>query len=175
MIWFTSDEHYGHKNIIKYCDRPYAFVKDMDEAIIGNFNSRVKPGDTVYHLGDFTLKNYDYAIKYMHQLNGYHFFIKGSHDSWLTEGGECGGSYLKEIKEEGKTIVLCHYAMRRWPKSHYGAWHLYGHSHGTLPSYGLSYDVGVDNNNFYPVSFEQLKEIMKNKKIEETNEIAANN
>jgi len=171
MIWFTADEHYGHTNIIKYCNRPFSSIEEMDKTIIDNFNAKVKSGDAVYHLGDFTLKEYERAKEYMHKLNGCHFFIIGSHDKWIVEGGECRGTYLKEIKENGKVIVLCHYAMRVWPKSHYGSWHLYGHSHGKLLSYGLSYDVGVDNNNFFPVSFDEIKEKMKTMEIADVGRI----
>ena len=58
------------------------------------------------------------------------------------------------------SITLCHYAMRSWERSHYATWHLYGHHHGKLPPYGLSFDVGVDCWNFYPVSLDQVKEKM---------------
>jgi hypothetical protein len=60
-------------------------------------------------------------------------------------------------------ITLCHWCMRVWPKSHYNSWHLYGHSHGKLPSEGKSHDVGVDNNNFYPLSLIEITKIMKYK------------
>jgi calcineurin-like phosphoesterase family protein len=162
-IWFTSDEHYWHTNIIKYCNRPFSSVEEMNNVIINNFNSRVSQEDTTYHIGDFTLKNNPIAVDIMQKLNGKHYFIKGSHDSWAKD--EILSPYMKEIKVDGVTIVLCHYAMRVWPKSHYGSLHLYGHSHGKLPSYGLSYDVGVDNNNFFPVSFEEIKEKMKTMEV----------
>jgi len=67
----------------------------------------------------------------------------------------------KRIYEQ--VVVVCHYAMRVWPKSHYNSWQLYGHSHGRLGGIGKQYDIGVDNNNFYPVSFNEICEIMQNK------------
>jgi len=67
---------------------------------------------------------------------------------------------------EGQTVVALHYAMRTWPQSHYGSWQVFGHSHGNLPPIGLQWDVGVDNNNFYPVSFDELKIIMEKRKKE---------
>lgn len=155
MIWFTSDEHYGHTNIIKYCNRPFSSVEEMNAAIIDNLNSKVDKNDQVFHLGDFCLKLFfPYGNNILSQLNGSHSFIKGSHDKGIR------ADYIQEIKIEDKTIVLCHYAMIVWPKSHYDSWHLYGHSHGKLPSYGLSYDVGVDNNNYFPISYEEIKNKM---------------
>jgi calcineurin-like phosphoesterase family protein len=72
-------------------------------------------------------------------------------------------SYNQAIGESinGQYIWCSHYAHRVWNLSHHGSWHIYGHSHGSLPPIGLSWDVGVDNNNYFPVSFDQLSEIMK--------------
>jgi len=69
-------------------------------------------------------------------------------------------SDIKQINIQCISIVLCHYAMKVWPKSHYNSWHLYGHSHGHIQNQGKSFDVGVDCNNFTPLSFEQVKEKM---------------
>jgi len=157
MYWFTADEHYGHFNIIKYCNRPFASVIEMDETIIKNHNAIVNLSDTVIHVGDFTLGKKERAGLYIKQLKGNHVFIQGSHDYWLKNAVQ-----IWERTIEGIHIVACHYAMRRWSKSHYGSWQIYGHSHGNLQPEGLQYDVGVDNNNFYPVSFEDLKKIMQN-------------
>jgi len=155
MYYFISDEHYGHKNIITYSNRPFRTIEEMDETLISNHNSLVTDKDTVIHAGDFTL--FHQAGKYISQLNGHHFFIRGSHDYWLK------GSNVHEIWErniDGHYIVVCHYAMRVWPRSHYNSWLLFGHSHGKLPPIGKQHDIGVDNNNFYPVSFKQIITIM---------------
>jgi calcineurin-like phosphoesterase family protein len=64
----------------------------------------------------------------------------------------------KEIK--GFYVVVCHFAMRVWPRSHFNSWQLYGHSHGKLPPIGKQWDIGVDNNDFYPVSFNKICEII---------------
>lgn len=85
--------------------------------------------------------------------------MRGSHDYWLKDSAhELWSDYI-----DGQYVVVCHYAMRTWPKSHYNSWQLYGHSHGSLLPLGKQWDIGVDNNNFYPVSFEKIKEIMKKK------------
>lgn len=152
---FISDEHFGHYNIIKYCNRPFKSVEEMDETIIKNHNEIVSKNDIVIHAGDFTLEKKEKAWEYVNRLNGTHIFLQGSHDYWLK-----GDNKHKQIWEktiEGQHIVVCHYSMRVWPRSHYGSWQLYGHSHGNLPPLNNQYDIGVDNNNFYPVSFDKLK------------------
>jgi len=154
--FFTSDTHYGHKNIIKYCSRPFANVTEMDEALIANHNAKIRPDDEVWHLGDFSFDRK--PAKYFHRLNGKKFLIKGNHDGKEVLNLPWDGLFdYKELKIEGQLIVLIHYGMRVWNQSHRGSWHLYGHSHGTLPAHGLSFDAGVDPNNYVPLSFDEVK------------------
>lgn len=155
MLWFTSDEHYGHSNIIKYCDRPFANADEMAQEIINRHNSLVSQGDHVYHLGDVTFQLE--AEWYIRQLNGIHHLILGNHDHNSFHKRQRPGVYqsiqeAKQVNWNGYKFYLSHYACRTWPNSHRGALHLYGHSHGTLPGFGRSMDVGVDTNNFYPYS-----------------------
>jgi calcineurin-like phosphoesterase family protein len=179
MIFFTADLHYGHKNILKYTNRPYETIESMDQDYIGRWNKRVKHSDTVYHLGDFTMLGEVGAIRYFNVLNGHISIVPGGHDKrWITDVGKQeiiskSGHLIKTLPPlvtvefsilgdkglEKKPIVLCHYAMRVWDRSHYGSWHLFGHSHGMLPSYHNSLDVGVDT---FPdlVSLEELPELM---------------
>jgi calcineurin-like phosphoesterase family protein len=154
--FFTADEHYGHKNILRYCRRPFASAEEMGQELIRRHNEVVGADDTVIHAGDFTLLKKTEAEKYLRQLRGHHCFLRGSHDRWL---GKAAPAML-ELTIEGQCIVVCHYAMRVWPRSHYNSWQLFGHSHGKLDPVGKQWDIGVDNNNFYPVSFEQLRAIM---------------
>lgn len=160
-VFFTADEHYGHKNIIKYTGRPFSSVEEMDEAMIKNHNEVVGKGDTVFHLGDFcpfkTLE--DVNRVYMPRLNGAHIFLMGSHDQWLLRRRD-NAPYIIERMFNEQFIVMCHYAMRTWARSHYNAFQIYGHSHGKLAPVGKQHDVGVDNNKFFPVSFEELTTIM---------------
>jgi len=155
--WFTSDEHFGHANIIEYCNRPFESVEEMDYAIIERHNEVVGKDDTVIHLGDFTLKSKEIANSYISKLNGNHIFIQGSHDKWMDDDHH----EIWEKKIEGIHIVGCHYAMRVWGQSHYNSWQLFGHSHGRFQGVGKQMDVGVDTHNFYPYSFDEIKEIMK--------------
>jgi len=151
MYYFTADEHYGHINILKYCNRQFKDVSRMDNELIKNHNSLVKENDTVFHLGDFTLKNAEIADQYISRLNGKHIFLKGSHDNWNKDL-----PYILEFKDGDTHIVMCHYAMRVWPRAHYGSIQLYGHSHGKLEPIGKQYDVGVDNNDYRPVSLDKI-------------------
>jgi len=163
-FWFTSDEHYGHKKVIEYSNRPFSSIEEMDETIINNHNSIVGKDDITIHAGDFTLWKNIKGIyeKYINRLNGKHIFIRGSHDYWL-KGKDAHEIWEKNIYVAGNRyhIVVCHYAMRVWPRSHYNSFQLYGHSHGRLSPEGKQHDVGVDNNNFFPVSDIQIIEIMK--------------
>ena len=154
MYFFTADQHYGHANVIKYCKRPFKDVQEMDATLIRNHNEVVTADDTVVHAGDFTLAKREIAEGYIRQLNGHHIFISGSHDRWL---GKNHNIQIWERTIDGTHLVACHYAMRTWSRSHYGSFHLHGHSHGNLPSIGRSLDVGVDCHGFYPVSFDEIK------------------
>jgi calcineurin-like phosphoesterase family protein len=164
MYFFTSDEHYGHKKIIEYCNRPFETVEEMDETIISNHNEVVSRGDIVIHGGDFTLwKNVEGIYRnYINRLNGQHVFLKGSHDYWL-KGKNNLTRWERNITINGKKyyFVVDHYAGRVWPRSHYNSFQLYGHSHGNLPPVGKQHDIGVDNNNFYPLSENQILMIME--------------
>ena len=157
--WFTADTHFNHSGIIRHCLRPFGCVEDMNEAIIVRWNDRVKPGDFVYHLGDFGWNKCDDIIR---RLGGQKFLIVGSHDA---EGSRlkkywCQITPMKSIKIGIQTVVLTHCAMRIWEKSHYGSWHLYGHSHGRSDPWGKSFDVGVDTHNFFPYSWDEVVEKM---------------
>lgn len=158
MIFWTSDEHLGHTNIIKYCGRPFASVEEMDEELIRRHNEVVTEKDTVIHVGDFTLIQNENAVikKYVTRLNGINIFLRGSHDRWL--GEEAKSDWEGTV--EGQYIFAYHYACRVWSRSHYGSWQVHGHSHSRLLPLGKQHDVGVDNNDFRPVSFLRLKEIM---------------
>lgn len=156
-MFFTGDTHFNHAMVIGYCGRPFSTVQENDETIIKRWNSKIKPGNLVYHLGDFGLgRNLSEIIK---RLNGKIILIKGNHD-WNLTKNDLALFYevhnILEVKYDHMPITLCHYAMRAWNKSRYGAWHLFSHSHGRLPSLGKSFDIGVDNNNYYPLSIDEV-------------------
>ena len=159
MIYFTSDTHFGHANIIKYCNRPFSCVETMNECMLKGINDVVKEDDTLYHLGDFAWRETAKEIRDQIKCRDMHL-IWGNHDKANIADLFSSNHKLLELAIEGQEIVLCHYPMRAWNRSHYGSWNLFGHVHGTLDGFlnGKSLDVGVDSHNFKPWSFEQLKE-----------------
>ena len=161
QYFFTADEHYGHDKPFIYQARGFPSVEEMDETLIANHNEVVSDRDTVIHGGDFSLYSKtreDVHKKYVMRLNGNHIFVKGSHDYWLRGWHD---PQILEIKMKKAHIVICHYCMRTWPRSHYNSWHLFGHSHGRLEPIGKRWDITVDNNNFYPLAFWEIRNIMK--------------
>ncbi len=159
-IYYTSDTHYNHTNVIRFNDRPFTSVDEMNEAMIKNWNSVVGHHDTVYHLGDFAFdKN---PGQYFYRLNGKKNLITGNHDKNATKNLPWDSvNGLLEISDHNLKIVLCHYGMRVWNRSHHGAIHLYGHSHGRLPGSDQSLDVGVDSWDYTPVTMVQILERLK--------------
>jgi calcineurin-like phosphoesterase family protein len=158
-IWFTSDHHFGHKRIIELANRPFESVEAMDEEMIARWNDKVSKGDMVYHLGDFAFADH---TPYLIRLNGQKRLILGNHDHSnrvnKAKGWATVDSLLHITLPDKTPVVLCHYAMRVWSRSHHGAIHLYGHSHGNLTGDRQCCDVGVDCWNFEPVSIEDIRE-----------------
>lgn len=173
MIYFTSDLHLGHINIIKYCSRPFSSVEEMDGELIKRWNSVVTKKDTVYILGDFAFyKDQQKTINVINKLNRAEMhLILGNHDKHMKahvkEKFTSCGSYKEiyvadsEAYNQRQFIVLMHYAMRTFNKSGHSAFQLFGHSHGTLPGNSQQLDVGVDCWDYTPCSYEQIKEKLK--------------
>ncbi len=158
--FFTSDEHYGHANVIRFNNRPFKDVYDMTERLIENHNSKVSDSsnNTTIHCGDFHWSNTrKEAQKVIDRLNGNHVFLMGSHDKWLKNSPH---HETWEHRINGQPVICGHYSMRVWAKSHYGSWHLFGHSHGKLGSFGKSFDCGVDSHDYFPLTFDEVRGIM---------------
>jgi calcineurin-like phosphoesterase family protein len=157
-------------------------LKLHDDTMIDNINKMVMPNDFLYHLGDFCMGGYEDYKSYRDRINCNNIYlIKGNHD---TKDKKIESLFLKirdlyKVTWSNQKIILCHYPMLRWDNSHYGAWHLYGHCHGSLAPFLvdhgldtklLSMDVGVDCNNYAPVSFDTVKKIMEYKDFIPINE-----
>ena len=150
--------------MIQYCNRPFANVEEMNEALIKNWNDRVKPGEVIYVIGDFALvKSPQEVMAFTKRLNGQKFLIQGNHDRFAKQKRDDNYGFVKiipyhEIKVDHQKVVMCHYAFKTWNGSHRGSWNLHGHSHGTLPRdmNARQLDVGVDCQNYRPISFEEV-------------------
>ena len=185
-IWFTSDLHFGHQNIIRFCKRPWKTTEDMDWNLIQNWNSVVKPDDLVFNLGDFAFATNARWKELLSQLNGHHYLILGNHDITRWPGDKImelfeGVSHQMILKIDGRTVYLNHYPYLcfggawREPKS--AVYQLFGHVHSNPNCGGMDtdrlvnlfpyqYDVGVDNNNYTPISWQQVQEIIQ-KQVED--------
>ena len=178
--WFTADTHFGHGNIIKYSNRPFRSANHMDEVIIKNWNEKVNKEDVVYHLGDFGFTRkvgfdlFSVVKNIINKLNGQINLLLGNHDyqNYNQKALSLFASVadVREKNINGIRVVMCHYPMIVWPGKHKGSIMLCGHSHNNLPAtrkdskyIGKILDVGVDGNNYYPYSFEDVIKIMNTK------------
>ena len=169
MIWFTADTHFGHKNIIRFCDRPFKDIYEHDTKIATYWNDVVSEKDIVYHLGDlafFNNRNKNAIIDLVNTLNGKKYLIPGNHDRKIglikdkTQFTVLPPYHELNVKDEelGKaTIILCHYPFERWNKAHYGSFHLHGHCHGVIKNKKSRMDVGIDAVGYTPISLNDIK------------------
>lgn len=170
-IWFTADTHFGHANIIKYCNRPFANVQEMDEAMIANWNETVAPTDDVYHLGDFSFYRPPQTMAILERLNGIKRLITGNHDSRQSQRLR-GWDYVVPINvpwplttSEGGTLWLAHYPT---PPGEGGrSWQLCGHVHDSWlrrsdkVSGSVILNVGVDVHAFRPINEAQVLALLR--------------
>ena len=176
--FFTADLHFGHDNIIKFCDRPFENVADMTRTLISNWNSRVSNDDHVYIVGDLFYGGRDAAgqqeaIEVVRKLNGILHLVAGNHDFPYLKNTDyhylfADVDHLRYLSHEGERIFLCHYPLAEWSGFFRGSWHIYGHIHNAKNSafqYMRTLDnalnAGVDICDFMPVTFQELKEYNK--------------
>jgi len=180
-IFLTSDTHASHFNIIASCKRPYKDEVEMNEALIANWNAVVPKDGLVFHLGDFAWGGFNKWKSFRERLNGHIVLIKGNHDFKNGPQSEAQENELFEfithqmfIKIEGRQIYLnhfpflCYSGIYRKPEDQ--VWALHGHIHYGPNSLGgrdtcrmdflfpTQYDVGVDMNNYAPISWKELKD-----------------
>lgn len=152
-IWITSDLHFWHKNVMKFCSdtRPWESIEDMHEALINDWNSKVKPDDIIFHLGDFSFKGKEATEEILSQLNGKKIMVLGNHDKVLRNSVKKGTfgivdivDYL-EIKVDGVKICMSHFPFLDWNGKQNKSVMLHGHLHGTKShEVGKIMDVGYD-------------------------------
>ena len=179
-VFFTSDTHFYHTNIIEFCKRPFMDIEDMNETLIANWNKVVGADDIVFHLGDFCLGDSAKWNRLLDRLNGKICLILGNHDlrNFRKSYAERFESVAMQIHIEvdNQKICLNHYPFLCYDGSYDGVWQLFGHVHTNRNHtdndatrlkllFPTQYDVGVDNNDFTPVSFAQVKDAIE-KQIE---------
>jgi len=171
--FFTSDTHFFHENVIKFCDRPFASTEAMNENLIRNWNLVVGNEDHIWFLGDFSFGKVPETEQVLYQLNGLKHLIVGNHD----RKGSCKkldwGKYFLDVhdyyrlKVNGHKFVLCHFPFSSWER---GYINLHGHWHSTPGDYHskwMQHDVGVDMNNYTPLLLEDaVKRATEGKEVE---------
>jgi len=178
-IYWSSDQHFGHENIIKHTKRPFSTVEEMDAYMIKQWNSVVTEEDDVYHLGDISHKRCapERANECIEQLNGRIHLILGNHETDNPTGVQFDSrmpiegrllinpDFFHTINEgymylriDGKLVVMSHYAPETWHDMSKGTWALHGHSHGKLTKKTRRLDVGVDTHDFRPWSWEEVQD-----------------
>ena len=165
-ILFTSDTHFNHANIIKYCNRPYSSVEEMNQGLEEEWNKVVSTKDTIWHLGDVTWNHFD-----LNRLNGQKKLIKGNHDHETQISGFFKEVYpyyeLKGMLPKNRAIAMFHYPIESWNGKFHGALHFHGHAHGTTDNTGLlRFDMGVDCWDMKPVPIESVLSLVPQRKEE---------
>lgn len=187
-VFFTSDTHFGHNNILTYTKRPFASIEEHDEALIDNWNSVVSPDSTIYHLGDVMFTNEQRAYDILSQLNGHKVLILGNHDKLFYNNISKAARMFEyicpqlSIRIGNQKVIMNHYPFLTYGGVFHNppAWQIFGHVHTTRNGlvnkdtprlanlFPTQYDVGVDNNYYKPLSFNQLSDIIK-KQIDDAN------
>ncbi len=172
MIYFTSDTHFGHANVLKFIGRPFRDIDQMNQALIDNINVRVGRDDELYILGDFSFKisAADAAALRRKIACERVYLVPGNHDKgWGAGVRELEGVFrvlppIHRLKVDGRKYVLSHYPLVDWPSMSHGSVMLHGHIHSQGADYNelnrmqgvYRYDVGVDANGLRPVSLEEI-------------------
>ena len=179
MIWFTSDLHLGHANVIRFCARPFANAHEMDKELVRRWNAVVKPDDKVYVLGDLSFHNPKVGIPLIRQLQGHKVLVQGNHDKYSRTQYLAAG--FEDVVQEmtlklfNRDIILSHYPkhlgketekidlrfMDRRPTPKWGhQWVLCGHVHEKWMLRDRELNVGVDQHNFAPISMTRVEQLI---------------
>jgi len=154
-IWIISDTHFGHENIIKYCNRPFSSVDEMNHIMVENWNKVVKDEDIVYHLGDVYFKN----NSMLSALKGRKRLILGNHDSGLDQSLRNNFQKIlvwRQFPEFG--LLLTHVPVHPFSLSEKWPVNVHGHIHNNEKSYGNQYkNVSVEVINYTPINIEELR------------------
>jgi calcineurin-like phosphoesterase family protein len=171
--YITSDLHFGHKNIMKFCPVTRARFRDdvdyMNEQMVREWNGLIEPEDSVYILGDVAFLPAQKAVEYMHRLNGRKILVQGNHDRKLLQDAGFRSCFEEifpylDINYAGTKVVMFHYPIAEWDQMHRGAVHFHGHLHGGksgLEEYRAR-DMGMDATGVIAITIEDaIKSAMK--------------
>lgn len=165
--FFISDHHFGHSKIIKFCNRPFKTVDEMDFEMIDRWNAVVRPNDNVYHIGDLSFLSARETSVLLDCINGNIHLLQGNHDKrWLNGDTKNKLVWVKpyyELKLWNQKIVLCHYPMISWNRSFHGSFHLYGHIHnnGNAGTEHLrAMNMSVELHDYKPVADEFVFDVL---------------
>lgn len=172
-IFFTSDTHFNHNNIIKFCNRPFSCVEEMNEKLISNWNNIVPEDGIVFHLGDFIFGGNQVFKDILYRLNGFIYLILGNRD--LRQNINYKNFENKIITYEQLNINVndINIYLNHYPFLCFTNWQLFGHLHLKKNYIGSDlknisnispkqYDVGVDLNNYFPLSWNEIYDIINN-------------
>ena len=139
--YFIADTHFGHAKIIDFCNRPFANVEEMDNTLIQNWNSVVRPGDDIYILGDFAFLDANKVHVIVARLNGRKHLIRGNHDRFIKHYAKHADDFVwikdyAEVEINGRRFVLFHYPITEWAGYYRNAIHCYGHVHNQAVAQG---------------------------------------
>lgn len=184
-VFFSSDQHFGHANILRYCERPFRDVDHQTEVLISNWNSVVTEDDVVWVLGDFSFHKMTRTAEILSELKGTKFLVVGNHDlcheynrdyhprfeAKYIEAGFLKVFYeLRDFPLGQHLVTLSHFPYRdddrhstryaKWLLEDQGQWLIHGHTHGKWKVLDRQIDVGVDTWDYTPVSQEELELII---------------
>ncbi len=159
--YYTADLLLGHANIITMCNRPFTSVEEMDQTLVENIRQRVGPKDDLWVLGDLALAKMTEQSRIgmlFKQIPGRKHLITGNHDKpWVRGLNWHSIESLKEIRDEGRRVTLCHYPLMTWPGARHGALQLFGHVHNNWAGCRGCINVGVDLWKFMPVTLDEAQ------------------
>jgi calcineurin-like phosphoesterase family protein len=195
-VWFTSDTHYGHSNIVRGVTnwrnvegeipveqvRDFSTVEDMNSLMIENINKNVSSSDWLIHLGDWSFGGYDKIQEFREQINCNNIvLILGNHDHHIQRDVPKFRkmfnhiAHYEELKitrtnEANNTLILCHYPIISWNQMHHGSFMLHGHQHlkGEKKfGQGKRLDIGLcGSEEFRPYHMEEIVDLLKNRQFE---------
>jgi calcineurin-like phosphoesterase family protein len=181
-LYFTSDDHFFHKHILEFCERPFANAEEMNEALIENWNNKVPEDGIVFHLGDFAWGPFEKWMEVRKRLNGTIYLILGNHDRRNVKSARQFDelfdyhTYQMRLEVEHRKVYINHFPFLCYDGTYRSKedyiFQLHGHTHQRIGDKGkdakrllyrfpTQYDVGVDNNNYAPVSWYEVDTIIK--------------